>query len=111
MCGTLCKAKRGVYDYMDRFLQLYKDKSDQYKKEYPDYVETFCSLEEEFAKKHFLIGSYVCENLEIVNFSNCEDPEKIIAHMQDKIEKRAESIKSAYYEELFKLAQRIGYSG
>lgn len=111
--GTLCKAKRGLYDYMDRFLRFYRENLDRYKTEYPDYGDTFGSFEE-FARRHFLVGSYVCENknsLEIVDFSYCNDPKKIIYNMQNKIEKRAESIKSVHCEELFELAQRIGYRG
>lgn len=94
---------KNVQDYMDRFLKLYKDNSEQYKTLYPSYFKNMKSCKD-FARLHMLVGSYVSENMEVENFSNEKlDGKIIVKKIEDNIMKRAEAIsESEYAEELRK---------
>lgn len=80
------KSKRGIYDYVDIFLENYKDKYDDYKEHFPLYTERF--PKEYIGDKHFLDGSY-CIGNDIIRFSNGINTVKDI---RNRIEKRAECI-------------------
>lgn len=100
-----CKGSydKNVQDYMDRFLKLYKDNSEQYKTLYPIYFKNMKSFED-FAGLHILVGSYVSENMEVKNFSNEKlDGKIIVEKIENNIMKRAKAIsESKYAEELWK---------
>lgn len=88
-----------ISDYMDRFLVLYKNNSSKYLGLFPNYFSKLNGIKD-FAEKHFLIGSYVSENMKIDNFSdNLNDRKTIVETIQNKIRLRATAISKSHYAE------------
>lgn len=86
-----------IEDYMDRFLNLYKENEDIFKKEYETYFSNFVDFND-FAKKHFLLGSNNLVNIngKINNYSNLK-PQKVVEIMELKIKERARCIAESKY--------------
>lgn len=80
------KSKRGIDDYVDEFLNNYRDKYEEYKKHFLVYTKKFPI--EYIGEKHFLEGSY-CIGDTIIPFSN---DLKSINDIRKKLKKRAEDI-------------------
>lgn len=100
--GTLNKAINPIGDYMDRFLKMVHSEIgfDRYSREY---FRCFKSWDE-FTCKHFLINSYLDQELKIDLYSNSNEDRSrnFIKIALDKIEQRAECIaKSEYANELW----------
>lgn len=80
--------KNGLCDFVDRFLKLIS-MSDNFNVVFSGTYKDF----NEFAEMHFLIGSYIKEDLSIISFSDeTEDPEKMIEHIFNCIKLRAKTI-------------------
>ncbi len=98
-----------IYDYMDRFLKFHKDqkKWNDFKRTYSKYYENIRNFEE-FVDIHFLMGSYVDENYEIIEYSN-DKIDKLTEHLLECMQIRAEAIaKSKYCDELWKYFMSCG---
>ncbi|MEG2433129.1 MAG: hypothetical protein RSB25_15920 [Acinetobacter sp.] len=103
--------KYDTQDYVDRFLRLLKSHLPQYRDLYPDYfanksMDSF----EDFVDIHHLIGSYVDEEMGILEYStNTANPELIVEFMQTSIRARADVISgSSYAEELGRYFNELG---
>lgn len=89
-----------IQDYMDRFLSLYKSNTVKYKEICGNYFSKINGFED-FAKKHFLVGSYVSKDMEINNFSDDANYRKeVIEAIKDKIRLRAATISKSEYAEI-----------
>lgn len=101
--------KYNIKDYMDRFLNLYKNNLVQYKKLYPSYFEKINCIEE-FEKVHILVGSYISESMEVSNYSNENNyGEDVVNSIKSRIELRAEKIsESKYADELWNYFSELG---
>lgn len=91
------------WDYMDRFLKIYIENQEEYKKMYPTYFSMFDSIEN-FSRMNFLLGSYLNEDMVIDIYSDGKkyDSHTVIESMQEKIKLRAQYIaKSEYATELW----------
>lgn len=97
-----------IQDYMDRFLNLFKNNISQYKNLYCNYFDSINSFDH-FARLHNLVGSYIYGDMSIFEFSkNKSDFEYIIKFIQDRIELRATAISmSQYAEELWKYFYKL----
>lgn len=102
------KSKNGINDYMDKFLINLKKTYNCYETAFNDYFSMFSSYND-FLDSHFLINSFVDNNLNVFEYSNSKDAKFIIYEMTNKIKKRAESIaNSVYADELWRfLSQYI----
>lgn len=100
---------RVAKDYMDRFLKVYCADNKLYEKNYGEYFDKVKSFIE-FAKIHFLLGSNVDDNMQIVEYSNSiEDGRRFIRKAQEMMNKRADLIsKSEYAEELWDYFNKLG---
>lgn len=96
--GELNKAKSPISDYVDRFLNMINEqvKFAGIDRPYFHYFKDF----QDFADKHFLIGVYVTENLEVIEYS--QDESTFIEKANQKIKGRAKRItESKYVDELW----------
>lgn len=96
--GELNKAKSPISDYVDRFLNMINEqvKFAGIDRPYFHYFKDF----QDFADKHFLIGAYVTENLEVIEYS--QDESTFIEKANQKIKGRAKRItESKYVDELW----------
>ncbi|APM39962.1 hypothetical protein [Clostridium kluyveri] len=91
-----------IEDYMDRFLNLYKWNSLQYKRLYPSYFAKINCIKD-FAKVHIFVGSYTSESMEVCNYSNeNNDGKDVVDNIKSKIKLRAIAIsESKYADELW----------
>lgn len=91
------KSKRGIYDYVDIFLENYLNKYEEYEKHFAIYTEKF--PKEYIGDKHFLEGIY-CNGEKVIPFSN-----NIITinDIRKKLKKRAENIICKKGTELYEL--------
>lgn len=98
LSGNLNKGRKGIYDYMDRFLEqkIRKlDFSNLNTENYYDYFSKFKDFKD-FCDKHFLTNCYTNEKYEINSYS-FQDPEEIINVMIHNIKKRAKLISNSKY--------------
>lgn len=102
--GMYSKSKRGIDDYMDKFLQNYFDKYAEYREAYPEYAEAF--KPDSFGADHFIEGIYT-ENKKVIKFTDFQadkiTADNIACIMCEKIEKRADCIVEKKGTELYKL--------
>ena len=107
--GEYSKSKNGFDDYMDRFLQNYLDKYEQYKEIYPEYARQF--TKDNIGADHFLEGIYI-ENKEVINFTDFKTngitADDIARIMCDKIKDRAACITNKKGAELYKFFYEKG---
>ena len=96
-------------DYMDRFLKVYCADKKLYVEKFNLYFNKIKSFTE-FAKIHFLLGSNVDKNMQIVEYSTpIGDGKEFIRKAQDMMKKRAYLIsKSKYAEELWDYFNKLG---
>ena len=78
-----------IQDFMDRFLLLVKFKFGDYHKNFGRYFKA--NSFKEFVDKNFLVGSYVDENYDVIEYSHSID-ESTVEHLIDCMKKRAEAI-------------------
>jgi hypothetical protein len=86
-----------IEDYMDRFLNLYKENEVVFKSKYETYFSNFGDFKD-FAKKHFLLGSNNLVNVDgkINNYSNLK-PQEVVEKMESNIKERASCIAKSKY--------------
>ena len=104
---TKTSKKYDLQDFMDRFLLLLKENFEKYKCLYPSYFKNINSFED-FSEIHYLCGSYVDEEYNVIEFSRPID--KSISYKAFKlIKSRAESIsKSKYADKLWNYFNKWG---
>lgn len=96
------KSKRGIDDYVDKFLNNYKTHYIEYSRHFPVYTEKFTL--ENIGDNHFLEGSY-CIGKDIISFSNNI---KSINDIREKLEMRAEYIVCKKGIELYQFFSGLG---
>lgn len=102
----LSKSKRGIDDYMDKFLQDYVKRHEEYSEKYREYANSF--MLNKFGTDHFLEGIYV-ENNEVTEEMIFSDKEAndIANEMCKRIEKRAEIIAIKKEKELYDFFSKL----
>ncbi len=85
------KSKSGINDYMDRFLEYYKNNILEYSESFNVYFSRFDSFED-FATKHFLFESYIIGKDGIDTYSNLQNRDEVVKSMKSKIKIRANCI-------------------
>lgn len=89
----LSKAKTS-YDFMDRFLKVYKNRKKEYSEAFNRYFSSFKDFNH-FAEVHFLLGSYLNPN--IITFSYLPSTREVIEEIKSMMEKRAYNIAISKY--------------
>ena len=105
--GKYSKSKKGIDDYMDKFLEYYLENNEEYSKVYPEYTKSF--MLDTFATDHFLKDIYIENNevTESMKFSY-KEVDDIANEMCKRIEKRAELIALEKGTELYKFFLDLG---
>lgn len=108
----ISKSKIGINDYMDKFLNNYKENESIYKELCKDYVSEFKDFND-FATQHFLLESYyILEREEIIEYSDSSKytHEEIINSMKRNIETRANAISKSELELEFGYSKKVVWS-